>query len=72
MPTLEDAIGEEAVDCAVIKEPVLGEVWSVDAGSAAPGASKLPVGIEFVDFCVDEDVVVLVVLTIDNVEVTGT
>ncbi len=58
-------------DCVVFEELVLGEVWSVDAGSAAPGASKLPVGIELVDVCMNEDVVVLVVLKIDDVEGTG-
>lgn len=72
MPTLEDALGDEAVDCAVIEELVLGELWTVDAGSAAPGASKLPIGIELVDICMNEDVVVLGVLTIDDVEGTGT
>lgn len=72
VPKLEDTIGDEAVDCAVVEELVLGELWTVDAGSAAPGDSKLPVGIELVDVCLNEDAVVLVVLTIDDVEETGT
>jgi hypothetical protein len=57
--TLEDAFVDVVVDCAVIEELVLGELWIVDTGSAAPGASGFPV-------------VVLAVLTPDDVVGTGT
>ena len=60
------------VGCVVVDGFVLGEICIVDAGSAAPGASELPAGIELVDVCVNEDVVVLVVLTLDDVEGIGT
>jgi hypothetical protein len=58
-----DSVGDN------LEELVLSKVCIVDAGSVAPGASELPAdAVELVDVCVDENEVVLVVLSLEVVE----
>jgi hypothetical protein len=75
VPVFEATFVDVVVECVGINPEglVLGEVCIVDAGSAAPGASELPAdAVELVDVCVDENEVVLVVLSLEVVETVDT